>query len=115
MLSPVPSIGFELLDMTGLLNLIFPELVRMKGVEKVGYKAHKDNFIHTLQVLDNLALNSDNLWLRWAALLHDIGKPATTAFAPLAGWTFHWREAVEAKIVQKLFRNLRLPMDAKMQ
>jgi poly(A) polymerase len=112
MLSPVPSMGFYMLDAAGLLKLIFPELDALKGVEKVGSNAHKDNFIHTLKVLDNVATVSDDLWLRWAALMHDIGKPATRAYDPRAGWTFHNHEVVGSKMVTRIFRRLRLPLDA---
>ena len=113
--SPVPSIGLELLDMTGLMPLIFPEFSRLKGVDRVGYKAHKDNFVHTLMVLDNVAVNSADLWLRWAAILHDIGKPATKAFDPVAGWTFHGHEVLGSKMVPAIFRRMRLPMNEKMK
>lgn len=109
-LSPVPSIGFELLDMTGLLPLIFPELAELKGVERVGGHAHKDNFIHTMKVLDNVALRSDDLWLRWAALLHDIAKPRTKAYDARTGWTFHGHEVVGSKMVPAIFRRMRLPL-----
>ena len=112
MLSPVPSMGFFMLDASGLLKLVFPELDALKGVEKRGANAHKDNFIHTLKVLDNVARKSDDLWLRWAALMHDIGKPATKAYDPRAGWTFHHHEVVGSKMVTRIFRRLRLPLDA---
>ncbi|MCD8173687.1 MAG: CCA tRNA nucleotidyltransferase [Alistipes sp.] len=114
-LSPVPSIGFELLDKTGLLPLIFPELAELKGVERVGGHAHKDNFIHTLKVLDNVALRSDDLWLRWAALLHDIAKPRTKAYDARTGWTFHGHEVVGSKMVPAIFRRMRLPLGDRMK
>ncbi len=112
LLSPVPSMGFYMLDASGLLKLIFPELAALKGVEKRGANAHKDNFIHTLKVLDNVAMKSSDLWLRWAALLHDVGKPATKSYDPRTGWTFHHHEVVGSKMVTKIFRRLRLPLDA---
>jgi poly(A) polymerase len=112
MASPVPSMGFYMLDAAGLLKLIFPEMDALKGVEKRGANAHKDNFIHTLKVLDNVAAKSSDLWLRWAALMHDIGKPATKAYDPRAGWTFHHHEVVGSKMVTRVFRRLRLPLDA---
>lgn len=114
-LSPVPSIGFTLLRTSGLLAHILPELDRMAGVERRGKHAHKDNFEHTLKVLDNLAKRSDDLWLRWAALLHDIGKPSTKAYDQRVGWTFHQHEAVGSKLVPQIFRRLRLPADDTMR
>lgn len=113
--SPVPSIGFELLDKTGLLQLIFPELSRLKGVEKIGAHAHKDNFTHTLGVLDNVAANSDNIWLRWAAILHDIGKPSTKAYSHSVGWTFHGHEIVGGRMIGDIFRRMKLPLNEKMK
>jgi poly(A) polymerase len=110
-----PSIGFELLDETGLLKNIFPKFVELKGVEKIGNQGHKDNFYHTLEVLDNLAKKSDNLWLRWAAILHDIAKPVTKKFEPKTGWTFHQHEFIGEKMVPGIFKSLKLPMNDKMR
>lgn len=114
MAAPTPSLGFKLLQKTGLLPLIFPELAQLKGVETMEGKAHKDNFYHTLEVLDHVASKSDNLWLRWAALLHDIGKPATKRFDNRIGWTFHGHEAKGSHMVKRIFSHLKLPLDAKM-
>ena len=113
-LSPKPSIGFKLLQRSGLLRIIFPEMCALKGVETIDGHGHKDNFYHTLEVLDNVALKSDDLWLRWAALLHDIGKPATKRYDARQGWTFHGHEVRGSKMVKRIFSNLRLPLDAKM-
>lgn len=110
MLTDVPSVGFRLLDQTGLLPLILPELSAMKGVEVIRGIGHKDNFLHTLEVLDNLALMSDDLWLRWGALLHDIAKPATRKFSPELGWSFHGHEFVGSKMVVRIFQRLKLPL-----
>ena len=115
MASPAPSIGLELMHNAGLLKYVLPELERMAGVEQRGKHAHKDNFKHTLKVLDNVAKRSNDLWLRWAALFHDIGKPQTKAYDPRAGWTFHQHEAVGSKMVPQLFRRLKLPMGEPMR
>jgi putative nucleotidyltransferase with HDIG domain len=105
-----PSIGFKLLMDSGLLSIIFPQMVELAGAEFIEGKGHKDNFYHTLQVLDNVAERSSNLWLRWAAILHDIGKPATKRFEPGHGWTFHGHEVVGGRMVPKIFTKLKLPL-----
>ena len=114
-LSQKPSIGFKLMYKSGLMNIIFPEFCALKGVETVGQRGHKDNFYHTLEVLDHVAAKSDNLWLRWAAVLHDIGKPATKRYDERLGWTFHGHEVRGSKMVKKIFTHLRLPLDNKMR
>lgn len=115
MASPVPSIGLNLMRVSGLLKYVLPELDRMSGVERRGKHGHKDNFEHTMKVLDNLAKRSDDIWLRWAALFHDIGKPLTKAYDPRQGWTFHQHEAVGSKMIPQLFRRLKLPMNEPMR
>lgn len=115
MLSRKPSVGWILLDKTGLLPLIFPELSALKGVEIKDGKGHKDVFFHTLQVLDNLAMTSDNLWLRWAALLHDIGKPKSKAWDDHAGWTFRNHNYLGAKMIPRIFKTMKMPQNEKMQ
>lgn len=113
--SPVPSIGLTLMHTSGLLGYVLPELERMSGIERRGKHAHKDNFEHTMKVLDNLAKRSNNLWLRWAALLHDIGKPTTKNYEPQHGWTFHQHEVVGSKMIPQIFRRMKLPMNEPMR
>lgn len=115
MLSPRPSVGLKLMERTGLMRYILPEIQALKGVEKVGTHAHKDNFYHTMEVVDALASKSDNLWLRWAALLHDIGKPRTKRYDPHGGWTFHNHDWVGQKMTPQVFARLRLPQDDRLR
>lgn len=114
-LSDRPSIGFDLLYKTGLLHIIFPRMVDLAGAEYIDGMGHKDNFYHTLQVVDNISKHTDDLWLRWAAILHDIGKPATKRFEPGHGWTFHGHEVVGGRMVSKIFAQWKLPLNEKMR
>jgi putative nucleotidyltransferase with HDIG domain len=115
MLSNKPSVGWDLLFQSGLLKIIFPQMVDLAGAEYIDGKGHKDNFYHTLQVIDNISIHSKDLWLRWAALLHDIAKPATKKFEEGHGWTFHGHEVVGARMVPKIFTKLKLPQNEKMR
>ncbi len=115
LLSPKPSVGLKLMQLTGLMQVFFPEFSKLKGVETIAGRSHKDNFYHTLEVIDNVALKSDNLWLRWAAALHDIGKPATKRFDEQLGWTFHGHEVKGSQMVRRIFKRMRLPLDSKLK
>lgn len=115
MMARMPSVGFRLLDDAGILPIIFPEFVALKGAEFIDGKGHKDNFYHTLKVLDNVAARTDNLWLRWAAVFHDIAKPVTKKFEQGIGWTFHAHEFVGAKMVPRIFRRMKMPMNEHMK
>ncbi|MGZ5248113.1 MAG: HD domain-containing protein, partial [Flavitalea sp.] len=115
LLSPKPSVGFDLLYQTGLLHIIFPQMVDLAGAEYIDGLGHKDNFYHTLQVIDNICKRTDDLWLRWAALLHDIGKPPTKKFEDGHGWTFHGHEVVGGRMVPKIFTKFKLPLNEKLR
>lgn len=115
MRSPHPSVGIQLLEDTGLLRIIMPEIAALKGVEHMEGHGHKDNFAHTLQVVDNVAARSDNEWLRWAALFHDVAKPATKKYDPAVGWTFHNHNFIGEKMIPRIFRRMKLPLNEKMK